>query len=89
MSKQTLVSRPTAASLKKQLRESLEITKKDFQGLTDFMAELASDGTSTPIALTADDLNDLLSVTVEIRDAANDIEFEVGKIRDKLNRLVP
>jgi hypothetical protein len=79
---------PTATSLKNELRESLEILKKDFESLERFVEELASDGSSTPISLTNDDLHDLLSVTQEIQDAASDIEFEASKIKEKLSRFV-
>jgi hypothetical protein len=50
--------------------------------------ELASDGSSTPISRTNDDLHDLLSVTQEIQDVASDIEFEASKIKEKLSRFV-
>jgi uncharacterized protein with von Willebrand factor type A (vWA) domain len=79
---------PTAGRLKKELRESLEILKKDFESLTHLMAELASDGTRASISLTNDDLNDLISVTREIQDAANDIQFEAKKIGEKLSRFI-
>jgi prefoldin subunit 5 len=79
---------PTATSLKKELRESLEILKRDFDSLNHFVAELTSDGNSTPISLTNDDLQDLLSVAQEIQDAASDIEFEAGKIKEKISRFV-
>jgi hypothetical protein len=79
---------PTATSLKKELRESLEILKRDFDSLNHFVAELTSDGNSTPISLTNDDLHDLLSVAQEIQDAASDIEFEAGKIKEKISRFV-
>jgi hypothetical protein len=79
---------PTATSLKKELRESLEVLKRDFDSLNHFVAELTSDGSSSPISLTNDDLHDLLSVAKEIQDAASDIEFEASKIKEKLNRFV-
>jgi hypothetical protein len=57
--------------------------------LEQFVAEFASDGVSPPISLTKKDRDDLLSVTLEIRDAASNIEFEANKIREKLERIVP
>lgn len=79
---------PTATSLKKELRESLDILKKDFDSLKHLVAELASDGITAQISLTNDDRNDLLSITQEIQDAANDIEFEASKIKDKLSHCI-
>ena len=81
-------SKPTANSLKHELRESLRILKRDFESLKHFVAEIGSDGISPPIPLTREDLDDLLSVTLEIHDAANDIEFEASKIKEKLSRFV-
>jgi hypothetical protein len=88
MNDQTPSTEPTPTSLKKELSESLEILKRDFESLRCFVAELASDGISAPIALTKDDLHDLLSVTLEIRDAAANIEFEANKIRETLDQFV-
>ena len=78
---------PTAANLKQELTESLALLKKDFANLEQFVAELAAGGTSPSLSLTKEDRADLLSVTLEIRDAANNIEFEANKIRDKLERI--
>jgi hypothetical protein len=88
MDEKTPSAKPTAASLKTELRESLEILIKDFESLKRFVAEVTSDGISAPIALTKDDLDDLVSVTLEIRDAAGNIEFEANKIREMLDRFV-
>ena len=79
---------PTATVLKKELRESLALLRKDFANLEQFVAELAGDGVSPSISLKKEDRDDLLSVTLEIRDAANNIEFEANKIREKLERMV-
>jgi len=40
----TIPAKLTASSLKKELRESLEVLKKDFEGLRTFVAEIASKG---------------------------------------------
>ena len=88
MIEQTPLAEPSAASLKKELRESLEILKTDFEDLKHFVAELSDDGVQAPIALTKGDLDDLISVTLEIHDAASDIEFEASKIKEKLSRFV-
>ena len=88
MDEKTPSSKPTATSLKNELRESLEVLKGDFDNLERFVAELASGEDSTPISLTNDDLHDLLSVAQEIQDAASDIEFEASKIKEKLSRFV-
>ena len=88
MDEKTRSAEPTTNSLKKELRESLEILKTDFEGLKHFVEELSGDGASAPTTLAKDDLDDLLSVTLEIHDAASDIEFEASKIRDKLSRFV-
>lgn len=79
---------PTADSLKNELRESLEVLKRDFESLKLFVAEIAPEGVLAPIPLSKDDLDALLSVTEEIHDAANDIEYEASKIKDKLSRFV-
>ena len=42
---------PTASSLKRELRESLELLKRDFEGLNNFVAEIAPEGQSPPIPL--------------------------------------
>ena len=78
---------PTATVLKKELRESLALLRKDFANLEQFVAEIASDGVSPSLSLTKEDRDELLSVTLEIRDAASNIEFEANKIREKLDRL--
>ena len=82
----TIPTEPTPSSLKKELRESLELLKKDFEGLKNFVAEIAPEGTSA-IPFSKVDRDDLLAATLEIQDAANDIAFEAGKIKEKLERL--
>jgi hypothetical protein len=82
-----LPAEPTASSLKTELRESLELLLRDFEGLKNFVAEIASEGIAASIRLSKDDRDDLLTITLEIQDAANDIAFEAGKIKDKLERL--
>ena len=79
---------PTANSLRKQLRESLAILKTNFETLDKFVAELTSDGASMPISLTKSELDDLLSVSLELQDAANNLEFEARKIHDKLRSII-
>lgn len=81
-------TKPTATSLKMELRESLEILKRDFESLSHFVSELASVESSASIPLTRDDLHDLLSVTLEIHDAASEIEFEADKIKEQLSHFV-
>lgn len=88
MADKTLPTEPTADSLKKELRESLAALKASFQNLDKFVAELRSEGTSSPVPLTKSDLDDLLSVSLEIRDAANNLEFEACKIHDKLSCII-
>lgn len=78
---------PTASSLKKELSASLEILKKDFAGLMHFVEEISPEGVPAPIPLTKEELEDLLSATLAIQDAGNDIAFEAGKIKEKLERL--
>lgn len=80
-------SKPTAASLKKELSESLETLKKDFENLKHFVEELAPEGDPGSLSLTKDDLSDLLSVTLEIQDASSNIEFEASKIKETLDRI--
>lgn len=87
MTEESSSAEPTASSLKKELRESLELLSKDFEGLKHFVDEIAPKGIPTSIPLSKDDLHDLLAVTEEIHDAANDIVFEAGKIKEKLERL--
>ena len=88
MTETTHPAQPTATSLKNELRESLEVLKKDFESLDRFVAKLGTDGSSSQISLTNDDLHDLLTVAQEIEDAANNIEYEASKIREKLNRFI-
>lgn len=89
MADNTISSKPSANSLKNELRESLKLLKTDFDNLKHFVEEVSSDGVSVaPMPLAKDDIADLLSVTQEIRDAANDIEFEADKIKDKLSRFI-
>jgi hypothetical protein len=78
---------PTASSLKKELGESLDLLKRDFEGLKHFVAEISPEGIPASIPLSKQDLNDLLTATLEIHDAADDIVFEAGKIKEKLQRL--
>ena len=87
MAEETFPAEPTASSLKKELRESLELLKKDFEGLKKFVEEIAPEGVPAAIPLSKDELNDLLTATEEIHDAANDIAFEATKIKEKLERL--
>ncbi len=89
MDEKAISSEPTANSLKNELRESLKILKTDFESLKHFVEEISSEGASAaPTTLTKGDLDDLLSITLEIQDAASDIEFEASKIKDKLTRFV-
>lgn len=88
MTDQTLSSEPTASGLKKELSDSLEALKKDFENLKHFVEEIVPEGTPAPLALTNDDLKDLLSITSEIQDAASNLEFEAGKVKDTLDRFV-
>ena len=88
MNEKLIASGPTADSLKNEHRESLRILKADFESLARFVAEVSPDADSAAsITLTKPDLDALLSVAQEIHDAANDIEYEAGKIKDKLSRL--
>ena len=79
---------PTTSSLKNELKQSLELLIKDFEGLKTFVAEIAPEGIPASIPLSMDDLHDLLTATEEIQDAANDIAFEASTIKDKLERLL-
>ena len=79
-------SRQPAAS-KKELKESLELLIRDFEGLKNFVAEIAPEGIPTSVPLSKDDIHDLLTATLEIYDAANDIAFEANIIKEKLERL--
>lgn len=88
MDEKTPSGKPTAESLKTELRESLETLINDFASLRRFVTEVTSEGISAPTALTNDDLRDLLSITLEIRDAAGNIAFEANKIREILDRFV-
>lgn len=87
MSEETFSTGPTASSLKKELRDSLELLLKDFAGLKHFVDEIAPDGVPASIPLSQDDRLSLLAATEEIHDAANDIAFEATKIKEKLERL--
>ena len=79
---------PTASRLKRELRESLEILKRDFEGLKLFVEEIAPDGAPASLPLSKAEIADLLAATLEIQDAGNDVVFEAGRIKDKLERLV-
>jgi regulator of replication initiation timing len=88
MTDETLASGPTASGLKKELSDSLETLKKDFENLKHFVEELAPEGIPVPLALTNDDLKDLLSIMSDIQDAASNLEFEADKIKQTLDRFV-
>jgi hypothetical protein len=89
MDEPTTLFKPTANSLKNELRESLKLLKTDFESLKHFVEELSSEELSAAtVTLTKEDLDDLISAALEIHDAANDIEFEASKIKDKLSRFV-
>jgi hypothetical protein len=87
MDEKTVPAQPTPSSLKKELKESFELLKRDFEGLKNFVAEISPKGTPASIALSKDDVHDLLTATLEIHDAAEDIAFEATKIEEKLERL--
>lgn len=87
MAENTFPAEPTASSLKKELNESLELLKRDFEDLKNFVAEIAPEESSASIPLSKDDIHDLLTATLEIHDAAEDIAFEATKIKEKLERL--
>jgi hypothetical protein len=87
MAEETFPAKPTATSLKKELKESLELLKRDFEDLKNFVAEIAPEANSASIPLSKDDVHDLLTATLEIQDAGNDIAFEASKIKEKLERL--
>jgi hypothetical protein len=87
MAEKTPPAEPTASSLKKELKESLELLKRDFEDLKSFVAEIAPEGTPASIPLSKVDLDELLAATLEIHDAAEDIAFEATKIKEKLERL--
>ena len=82
-----LPAEPTASSLKKELRDSLDLLKKDFEGLKNFVAEIAPEGIPASISISKVERDDLLTLTLEIQDAGNDIAFEASKIKEKLERL--
>ena len=67
MAEPTFPAQPTAGSLKKELKESLEVLIKDFDGLKNFVAEITPDGISASNTLSKEDVHDLLSATLEIR----------------------
>lgn len=79
---------PTADSLKKELRESLATLKTSFQNLDKFVSEITSEEGSPPTMLTKRDLDELASVALEIKDAANNLEFEAAKIHEKLSSII-
>lgn len=87
MTEDAFPAKPTASSLKCELRASLELLKKDFESLKHFVDEIAPEGVPAPIPLTIEDRHDLLAATSEIHDAADDIVFEARKIKEKLERL--
>ncbi len=78
---------PTASSLKQELRESLDVLKKDFASLVHFVEEIAPEGIPASIPLSKEERDDLLAASLDIYDAANDIAFEANKIKEKLERL--
>jgi catechol 2,3-dioxygenase-like lactoylglutathione lyase family enzyme len=84
---QSLPAQPTAGSLKKELSESLQVLRADFEGLKHFVTEIAPEGIPAQIPLTTADLNDLRAATEEIHDTADNIVFEASKIKEKLQRL--
>jgi len=88
MADQSLAGLPTAVQLRNELRGSLEELKKDFQALQHFVEELAPDGIPAPISLSKDDLNDLVVLAQDTQDTANDIEFEAGIIKKKLQYFI-
>ena len=87
MTKEASSPGPTASSLKSELRESLELLKKDFENLKHFVEEIAPAGVPAQIPLSSEDRQDLLAATSEIHNAADDIVFEAAKIKEKLERL--
>lgn len=87
MAEETFSTGPTAGSLKKELSDSLELLKRDFESLKHFVDEIAPEGVPAQIPLSREDRQDLLAATSEIHDAADDIVFEAGKIKEKLERL--
>jgi hypothetical protein len=87
MAEESFPAGPTASSLKKEQRESLELLKRDFESLKHFVEEIAPEGVPAPIPLSREDRQDLLAATSEIHDAADNIVFEAGKIKEKLERL--
>jgi len=87
MTEEASSARPTASSLKSELKESLELLKRDFESLKHFVEEIAPDGVPAPIPLSREDLQVLLAATEEIHDAADDIAFEANIVKGKLERL--
>jgi hypothetical protein len=87
MPEETPPGEVTASSLKRELNESLELLKRDFENLKHFVAEIAPEGVPASVPLSKDDLHDLLTATLEIHDAAEDIAFEATIIKGKLERL--
>ena len=88
MDKTSPPAQPTATSLRQELRDSLALLRRDFANLEKFITELASDGVSPCVSLTKEERDDLLSIALEIRDAASNIEFEANKIKEKLDHIV-
>jgi hypothetical protein len=87
MAEKTFPAQPTASSLKKELREYLQLLIRDFEDLKTFVAEIAPKESSVSILLSKDDVHDLLTATVEIQETASNIVFEASKIKEKLERL--
>ena len=87
MTEEALPAKPTASSLKQELGVSLELLKRDFEGLKKFVAEIAPAGISESMPLSKDDVHELLAATLEIHDAADNIAFEANRIKEKLERL--
>jgi len=78
---------PTSGNLKNELRVSLGQLKKDFDALRNFVTEIAQADATAPMAIGKGDLNDLIAITLDIQDAANDLGFEAGKIKETLQNL--
>ncbi len=87
MADQPAPARPTASGLKQELCESLEVLKRDFEALKHFVEEISPEGVPASLPLTREEIAELLAATLEIQDAGNDIVFEAGRIKEKLERL--
>lgn len=87
MAAETFHAKPTASSLQRELSDSLELLKRDLGILKYFVEEIAPAGVPASIPLSREDLHELLAAASEIHDAADDIVFEAGKIKEKLERL--